>query len=302
MRTPDLLFIGIYKAGTTFLRGYFSQHPQITWTRHAHYFLRQQPDPGESYPPGPPPEPDAPVYVDMFEGVALGYSFTAAGAAADWASVGFDPDRPITGDLLVPDQAAIARRIRERVPQARILLVLRNQLEWLRSNYLHHMLFLAKDRRSFGNFLGTLEGKCALHAGLFDQTVDAYFSAFGRERVHVMLFEHLAADADAATAALCRFLDIGHAPCAVSAEERNAGKGVAAGNAIAILSRLGLKDDTIRRIGRATRPVAGLGARLMARDVISPEQAGMLRAFYAASNFRTQAATGLDLGAAGYPL
>ena len=30
---PDVLYIGLQRTGSTFLRGYFSAHPDIVWTR-----------------------------------------------------------------------------------------------------------------------------------------------------------------------------------------------------------------------------------------------------------------------------
>lgn len=301
MRQPDVIFIGVYKAGTTFIRGYFSQHPQIAWSRNAQHFLQREAEVSE-YRPEPSGADDAKVFVDMFEGVALGYSFSHLVNDTTWPQLGFEPGRPIREEELTCGHKDIAERIRNTVPGAKILLVLRNQIDWLRSNYIHHIFFMNSGQRTFLDFLNTLEGKCAAYAGHFDQTVSAYFDLFGRENVHVLLMEHLETVPEQTMQPLCAFLGVDYVVPQVREEAKNTGKGTGAGNAIAMLSRLGLGDNAIRSLARMAKPAHSLADRLFARDVISPQQARMLAAVYAASNSRTQRLTGLDLAGAGYPV
>lgn len=299
-RKPDLIFIGPYKSGSLYLRGYFDAHPGIVWTRQAQFFLAEA-NAGRAadYPAEVPADAEGKYFIDMFESMAIGYVFREAD---NWDSIGFRPFKPITDSILVPDHRIVAGRVRAAAPDTKILLCIRNQIDWLRSSYLHHIHFLLPRDRSFGRFMNTLEGKCALDAGHYDRAIDAYEAALGPGRVHVMLLEDIMRDKEAALRRLCDFMGLAYAPYPDERESRNTGRGNLAGTATALLSRAGLSDRQIRRIGRLAKPALPLLRRVAERDVIGDEQKELLAAAYAASNFRTARLTGLDLAGAGYPV
>ena len=299
-RPPDAVFIGPYRAGTTFLRAYFSHHPEIVWTRQAQFFLLDENfTEALPYPPEVPDDAEGKCFIDMFEGVGIGYVMRNN---PDWSAVGFVPGAPIDGEFVRLDHEEMAQRIRSKASDAKILMVLRNQIDWLRSTFLHHITFLPPKRRTFGAFLNTVEGKSAVYAGLFDQTITAYYDAFGRDQVHVMLLEDLDVDPQGALRGLCRFLGVTHVDYEPPAQEQNRGRGIAAGRMISVLSRWGVPDRQIDRLGGLLRPIFSLICGVVAQDVISPKEKALLRAFYAASNCRTARLTGLALGHRGYPL
>lgn len=90
-----------------------------------------------------------------------------------------------------------AARLAEMFPDARILLIFRSQLEWVRSHYLQMQYIDAMDR-DFHRFLE--EGVQPEHLYSLDTILDydalhaAYLGAFGDARVKPVFFEEIAAD------------------------------------------------------------------------------------------------------------
>ena len=145
MRIPDTEYIGQPKTGSTFLRGYFSQHPKIAWRRNATMF-QANPFVREKYLSLFTDEAECDCLVDMYEGLAVGYSL---GKSTQWdAAVALVPDHPLDGRSMIPGQRDTAERILS-LPDARILLTLRNQVDWLRSSYLHYMLGMPPSEGDF---------------------------------------------------------------------------------------------------------------------------------------------------------
>lgn len=299
-RPPDVVFIGLYRAGSTTLRAYFDRHPGIVWTRQAQRFLAADAlDDDRPYPSSVPDDAEGKCFIDVFEGVAIGYVFAPG---HEWARVGFVPGAPIDRRIVHPDPVAMARRVHAKAPDVKILLMIRNQIDWLRSGFIHHLHFVPPRARRFSDFLNTLEGKCALFAALYHQTIGAYYEVFGRQRVKVLLLEAMAADMAGALRDLCAFLGVEYLEELPECSEWNQGRGLAAARAFAFLSRQGLGDGTAERLAAGVARLAPLAGGLLERDLVSPDEKAMLRAFYAASNYHTVRLTGLDLGRHGYPL
>jgi hypothetical protein len=182
------------------------------------------------------------------------------------------------------DPAEITRRIHDCLPEAKILMVLRNQVDWLRSMYLHYLEHLPFGHRSFQHFLDTVEGRCALDAGFYDRFLTGCFGLFGRDRVHVMLLERLAAFEQVELQALCRFLGVEYVAHDHSRADRNAGRG----NAAAL--RFG------RLVGRL------LSHTPWTCNNLGPRHEAVIRAFYSASNTRTAELLACDLSEFRYPM
>lgn len=298
VRLPDVIFGGIYKAGTTFLRGYFTQHPQITWTRKAWFFQEHSyTHPTNNYPP--PSSEEESCFIDMFEGLATGHVFERP---TDWANFYLEPNVGLAEAGVRQDQGEIARRIFQTIPAGRILLVLRNQVDWMRSAYLHHLDGLPSGHDTFSDFLTTPQGKLVAGAGQFDVTIAAFQEKFGHDQVHVMLLEELQADQAMVLQRLCRFLDVEYLPYTPVESDRNTGKGVAVGRAVRFASHWRL-DSIAKKLPPALRaPGRQAAGRLFRGDVITTRQQQLIRSFSAASNSRTAHLTGFDLARFGYPL
>lgn len=297
MRIPDTVYIGQQKTGSTFLRSYFSQNSGISWTRHATMF-QLDPFVPKQYLARFENEKDCDCLVDMYEGLSAGYHF---GEATQWdAAIALNPDQVLNGKIMIPGQRETAERIHAALPDARILVTLRNQADWLRSNYLHYMLGLPSNRRQFSDFLQTREGKLLLAAGAYDHLLNCYRELFGPEKVHVILLEELAADEPKVLQDLCKFLGVDYAPFNPAALAHNTGIGAGRGALIKFYSGLGIGDDTARRIRPWFSWAERATAKWLEAPAISAEEEAMIRAYYAVSNFHTSRILGRELRALGY--
>jgi hypothetical protein len=297
MRIPDTVYIGQQKTGSTFIRSYFSQHPEIEWRRFATMF-QLDPFVPERYLAEFADENSCACLVDMYEGLAVGYRL---GEAARWDSaVALDPDQVLDGRLMIPGQRDTAERIHAALPDARILITLRNQSDWLQSNYLHHMLVMPNKRRRFRDFLQTREGKLLLAAGAYDQLLTLYRGLFGPERVHVIVLEDVVADEAAVLRGLCKFLGVGYVPFDPAARESNTGIGSGRGALVRAYSALGITDETARRLRPWFSWMERWADDWLKTPVLSAEEKVMIQAFYAASNYNTSRILGRDLKPLGY--
>jgi hypothetical protein len=297
MRIPDVIYIGQQKTGSTFLRSYFSQHPGITWRRYATMF---QVDPfvQEKYLVQFADEKVCDCLVDMYESLAVGYHL---GESAQWdAAVALNPESTLDGRLMIPGQRNTAERIRATLPDARVLLTLRNQVDWLRSNYLHYILGLPSKRRRFADFVQTREGKLLLAAGAYDHLLILYRELFGPERVHVILLEDVVADEANVLRGLCEFLGVDYVPFDPAAREYNTGIGPGRGALVRAYSALGISDATARRLRPWFSRMEGLAADWLNTPALSAEEEAMVHAYYAVSNYNTSRILGRDLQPLGY--
>ncbi len=299
-RLPDAILIGPHKAGTTYLRACFSAHPQIVWSRQAYHFLdTRRIECGIEYPECPLEPPPGGVFIDMFESLAAGYYFD------DREKVSLE-DRLRPGECfgssgMHVDPLEMAKRIYRLVPDARIIMVLREQIAWLRSIYQHYLMQLPPGRRSFTDFLDSLEGKSALSTGLYHQTINAYQQQFTPAHVHVMLLEQMVKQPEMAFAGLTDFLGVDRHIPELPESSKNKGIGNRAGNLLAWTSKFGISDQTVKRLVHALQPIAPLLKNLLPdTDPIKSETRALLCDFYAASNHQTSKCLGLSLSDYGY--
>ena len=146
---PSVIYIGFQKTGSAFLRSYFDAHPRIRWTRHAGLLQNAGLD-IHAYRSLFENEPAAGCLIDMNEGLALGHLFRDSNA---WhADCALRAGCAIDGVAMEPSSAAVAANIRGALNDVRILITIRNQVDWIRSNYLHYILNLEQGRRSFRDF------------------------------------------------------------------------------------------------------------------------------------------------------
>ena len=222
MRAPDFLVIGAYKSGTTALQESLRAHPEIFVPTKGPSFFAFDEAPAIDRPLPPKTVRSWQAYQALFaeapEGAVLG-EVSPEYLANPWA----------------------CGRVLERVPDVRLVAILRNPVERAFSDYLMYV----RDGDEKDDFAGALAAQDErrragsptgyyLETGFYGRQLRPYFEAFPRERIQIHLFEDFAADPDAVLGQLFAFLGVdpslGEAPeraVNVSGVPRNAVVGAA---------------------------------------------------------------------------
>jgi hypothetical protein len=174
-RTPGFFVVGAQKAGTTSLYEYLRQHPQIYMSpvKEPSYFAPEQ------CPGGPAFTWES--YLRLFAGASVELALGEATATYLWS-------------------AAAPLSIAARIPDARIVIILRSPIDRAFSQYLH-MLTEGATRRSFraqiDESLRHPEMRFShtwpfLELGLYHQQVTRYLRQFRRSNIHICYYEEFA--------------------------------------------------------------------------------------------------------------
>ena len=312
---PQVIYMGLQKTGSAYLRGYFSAHPDIVWTREAGRLLTA--DEAGGYLDAARRARDAALaekrarranpslWIDMQESLALGYRVLPG---RQWrADVMFSTDDRAAAahlDLAPPD---FFTSLQSLCPESRVLLTIRNQADWLFSNYHHFIHYLPAERSAFPDFLETIEGKILAATAHFDRLVEKLHAAFGRERVLVLPLEFLERDGEGALRQLSEFLGCAYVPFTPDRKDMNRGIDYRRGrgrDAIPVIARRG---GPVRRLLQYLGHALGFAGGKDAFTV--PSKAALAREFgpgiaarYAPGNRRLGALIGRDVSALGYPV
>ncbi len=203
MTLPTFLIIGAAKAGTTALYFQLRQHPDIYLSpiKEPHFFshLDRAPDyrgPGDYIPRVAVRDPAA--YEALF--AEAGPARAIGEASPTYLYV-----------------AGTAARIHERLPDARLVAVLRQPAERAFSAYLHVRRDGREPIREFAEALREEPARIARNwepiwhyaaGGYYYRQLRPFFERFDRSQIHIMLYEAYQADPAAALARLCRFLGL----------------------------------------------------------------------------------------------
>jgi hypothetical protein len=293
---PDVIYIGLQKTGSTYLRNYFYNHPEIHCSRFGTFFQTEAADIATQgteavrarYEAFFCEDPAKPCRIDMYEAIGMGYVLRGldAWSAEHFVKVGALLNR---GHVFTAPEI-IASRVKAARPEARILITIRNQASWLDSNYRHFFEQLPEGRESLFDFLSTPEGKVVLDAAMFDRVVGIYDALFGPERVFVLPMERIEQAEELALRELCGFLGV--QPVPYKAEHKNQNKGRPIG---ALMSaRIQEGEDSSSLLDRL------LGKAKPQWKIATDEALKYLACAYAASNARLSERTGLDLASLGY--
>ncbi|MFC1639813.1 sulfotransferase [Gemmatimonadota bacterium] len=199
MTRPDLFVVGAPKCGSTALYTYLDNHPDVFMAaeKEVYYFcddlFRLK------------PKRNAAEYLELFKN---GAGARWVGEATPWYL--YSRDAP--------------RRIREFSPSARIVIALREPVSMMYSLHGERVYQGQEPITSFEEAIlaerdGTrppLPAKLDPPRGVegyreiahFAPFVKRYFDAFGRDAVHVIIFEELVNEPERTYRALCRFLDV----------------------------------------------------------------------------------------------
>lgn len=256
-RSPTFLILGAQKAGTTSVYHYLRQHPQVFMCprKEPHFFAYE----GES--------------VD-----------DAAGIVTDWQAYrGLFRD---AGDASAIGEASpsylyvprAAQRIAHRLPEARLIAIVRNPIERAFSNY-QHCVRTGHEPLGFGAALDAENGRMAagwgarwhyVHKGLYRQQLDRFLERFDRQQLHVALYDDLVADPAGFMREIFGFLGI-DAGLEVEVGKRYNVSGVPRNR---LLARLWARTVRVRPVvvRALPAPVVDIGRRMLqAKPRLEPE-------------------------------
>jgi hypothetical protein len=194
---PNFFVVGAAKAGTTSLHGYLSQHPEVFMSvvKEPHYFADFQIKP--EFDNFIPVIRDSRAYQALFVGSA---GFKAIGEASP--------------SYLCDPGAAV--RIKLAVPDAKILISLRNPVQRAYSHYLMEY-HAGREKLAFADALKADELRSDkrwgssfqyVELGLYAAQVERYLEVFGSSQVMVVVFEEMVRDTAGEMERIARFLGI----------------------------------------------------------------------------------------------
>ena len=187
MVMPNFLIIGAAKAGTTALHTYLQQHPQIYMT------------------------PDKETNFFAFEGEKLNFQGIGDEAINQFSIIDLATYQQLFAD--VKDEMAIGeacplylyatqsvQKIASSLPEARLIVILRNPVDRAYANYLH---LIRDDREPEKDFAQALEAEPQriqnnwewfwhyVQLGYYGQQLKRYYDEFDASQIRVYLYEDL---------------------------------------------------------------------------------------------------------------
>jgi hypothetical protein len=305
MSLPDFLVIGAPRAGTTSLWHHLDSHPQVYMSpvKEPKFFAFE----GEEADfRGPPPE-------DL-----------SGGTGAPWAITDLEAYRALFGG--VTDETAVgeastlylyynektAERIRRRVPEAKLIAVLRDPAE---RAYSHFLFMRSHGREPLADFARALDAEeervrerwwPAFHytrAGFYHEQLSRYFELFGREQIRIYLYEDLKTDPSGVTRDVFRFLGVDDAFVPDGMSVRHNPSGIPKSSSLYAFLYSGFRrarpfvephlPKGLRH--RVPRLVASLKTRNLDKPRLLPEVRGRLIGEYREDVLRLQDLIGRDL-------
>jgi hypothetical protein len=194
---PDFLVIGAIKCGTTTLFNWLAQHPGVSVAamKEPHFFSRD----------------------DQWE------------RGVEWYSALFSTTRSdtITGEASASYTAfsraeIAAERAAQVVPNARLVYLIREPIERMRSHYRHAVL-RDHEARSFGEAVRDPAARYVT-SSLYYSCLAPYLERFGREQVLVVRMEDLVGDGEPGWRAVLDHLGLSHQPPPGTVHNRTSGK------------------------------------------------------------------------------
>ena len=161
----DVLYIGYPKAASTFVVRFLENHPDVTVDQfQLSSLMHSIADP---YAVTEKPCPTK-IHISKDENVAE--SICMAGEPKNWQRYLYVPGAwdSVKDDVII-DPIEAALRLHKVHGQAKVLLLIREQVDWLQSVYKYVMSQLPWNQRSFTDYCTTPSGIVILKAGHFDR-------------------------------------------------------------------------------------------------------------------------------------
>jgi hypothetical protein len=192
MALPNFFIVGAAKAGTTSLHYYLDQHPQIGMSTDKEPNFFSGPANGIPYPLGR--VDSLPAYERLF-----------------------DPAFPVRGEASVgytnhPRRQGVPERIKELVPEAKFVYVVRDPVARTVSHY-QHRVAAEGERRSLPEALGDLSDPYSVYLcpSFYARQLELYLDSFPPERILVLDQANLLADREATLREVFSFLSVDEA-------------------------------------------------------------------------------------------
>ncbi len=221
-------------------------------------------------------KPNGKVYISCDESVAESVCIT--GRPEIWGKYLYHPGcfNLVRHDLIIDPKEA-ARRMKKVHPNARVMMVIREQVDWFSSLHKATITSLPPRQRTFHDYWLTPQGIAMRTAGHHDRVIQAWMKLY--DDVLVIRYEKLM---DPLTSqAVCRFLGVDHVPFAPRRVNESHAVVAKIHQRLPFLSRLphGIKS--------ALKPLAH---RLpgMQLSILCDADKQMIRETYEASNERTK--------------
>lgn len=193
MKLPNFLIIGVQKAGTTSIYNYLVEHPQVFMSRIKETnFLEQN-------------------WLELPEGKRNKNGIVTI---EDYARL-FEPvtDEIAIGEAspnyLFHDKTAAAR-IKQYVPEAKLIAVLRNPVERAYSDYLMHLRDSINGgvKTSFATQIDRAEKSFIIRKGFYAQGLKHFYQEFPKEQIKVCLYDDLVRDSQEFMRDFYRFIGV----------------------------------------------------------------------------------------------
>lgn len=289
----DAVLIGYKKVGTTLLRNFFDEHPQIDWSREGAYFLLSDTkieNKKDDY-INKIEQLSNHINIDMYEQLSIA---TINKTKID----SFSPNETLSFDTFYCASSEVAKRIKETLGNVKIIITIREQTDWLSAYYLHHLIALKPKDRSFKKFIKTPEGKCVLNAGFYDRTIETYHQFFGKENVFVLPIEQIKRDFTNSFNELSNFLGI--EPIDFKFKSINKGIGSTNGKLVMMASKLGISDDFLKKLKPLYQYIKPMLSHSKNSSILKKDEIELIKSLYSASNLNTQRLIDYDLKELGY--
>ncbi len=270
MIKADVLYIGYPRSGSTYLRAYFRAHPQINYDDQQIAELLYQP----AYEPDLIDKPPGKVYISCDESIAESVCIT--GRPEVWSKYLYRPGcfNLVRHDLVI-DRLEAVGRIYAVHPNAKILIIIREQVDWFSSLYKATITSMPPNQRTFHDYWITPQGIAMRVAAHHDRLIKAWRKAY--KNVLVIRYEQLIQSSEL----LCRWLGVEHVP--FPPERINESHALVA----AIHRNMPYLTSLPHGIKSALKPLTRFipGKR---NTVLSSSDQAMIREHYEASNERTR--------------
>lgn len=206
---PNFLIIGAQKCGTTSLHRYLDQHPEIHMSRvkENNLFLDDS--------------AELPEYHEV-EPILNGSSNRVKRRFLSDDQILGQWLRDYRGEKILGDTSPYYTgapqvgceapgNISRRCPDAKLLYLVRNPLDRIRSNFLHDFTVYARENRPLDGFdinRRVLTHRHYLDNSLYFMQLRRYLDLFGPLQIEVVILEELSAEPESVLKEICRFLEV----------------------------------------------------------------------------------------------